>query len=533
MGHASLRPMTVDPLDLDQTLQGSREAEMPHIRATLAERLSNADEESFVEMLWALNALQTGRSQFALPFFRGLPVGALTEGILGPNAVYPWELETLGNELLASPRNNVFRFFNCRSWGAMTETVNILRNLEGAEYSARRHELNILREMGRIGARQFEWQRGFATTAAFYRSALIYGQGECARYFNDTHDISVADMSFVGFALMAAFHRHPVIRPRSDLHILHEMGVAPDKLRTALRRLARPFAEIASEASELRRDGAATAYKPSILRQYPCILMGSRRQRMRSPLPDLIVSRVTSGLFYDVVSGGGSVRDDYGRRFETYAHQLLTRNLAELLSEREWGYRVAGTLFHTPDIIVSNLKNEVTLVIECKAARMSIAARFGEDPSEERGYEEMAKGVAQIWRFYSHCRRKYSGRDALSGSKGLILALDDWFIARGPMIELVLKRAHSLADRMDPDIIIEDRRPVAFASIAELENVMETATIESFQATIDLASTADRLGWMFSSLHQELDVPKAQHRPYQFQEDIARLLPWWSLRGQG
>lgn len=490
----------------------SPDSEVHVLRAALSGCLSQADEESFIAMLWALNALQTDRPSPASGFFRAMPQGAAANGILGPHAIYPWELETLGNELFASTKASIYRTFDCRDWATIANTVNILRHLEGAEYSIRRNTLNILHEVGRIGARQFEWQRGFLNAATFYRSARIYGQGECARYFSETHGISIEDMTFVGFALMAAFLGQPVLRPHSDLRILEEMGVAPDKLERVLSRLARPSAHVAREARELRSTGEAVAYKPSIFRQYPCILMGPKGRRMYAPLPDLIVNRVTTGLFYDVIGGGGPVRADYGRRFEHYAYELLATMLSEVRFEREWPYRVSGTLFDTPDIIAADREGAVTLVIECKASKMSLAARFGEDSSDERGYEEMAKGVVQLWRFYSHCRRGFTGREAVQHAKGLVLVLDDWFMVRAHMAEKVLQRAADLADRMDTNILAVDRKPVGFTSIAELEDVLRTATRESFFATLDVATSADRRGWLLSSLHQEVDELKAEHR---------------------
>lgn len=142
-------------------------------------------------MLCRLGVLST-----PYPFFGSVPDEAATDGILGSHAIYPWELETLANELLAFPTASIFNLFDCQSWHDIADTVNVLRNLENAEYSVRRSKLNILQEMGRIGARQFEWQRGFSNKAVFYRSALIYGQGECAHYFATEHGFTVNDFTF-------------------------------------------------------------------------------------------------------------------------------------------------------------------------------------------------------------------------------------------------------------------------------------------------------------------------------------------------
>ena len=75
------------------------------LRGQLLRRLALADDELFITMLWSLNALQTGRGVRGREFFRSLPDGADTTGIQGNHAVYPWELETLGNELLSTPKH--------------------------------------------------------------------------------------------------------------------------------------------------------------------------------------------------------------------------------------------------------------------------------------------------------------------------------------------------------------------------------------------------------------------------------------------
>lgn len=502
-------------------------AELPRLRVALSTQLSVADDESFIRMLWALNALQTGRASTALPSIRNMPLGAMANGILGPVAIFPWELETLGNELLANGKHPIYRTFDSQSWPAIAGLIKLLRNLEDVEYGARRSKIDVFSEMGRISARQFEWQRGFANLAEFYRNAFVYGQGECSRYFEEMHGITVADMTLVGFTLMAGFWGLPAIRIDRDLTPLHGLGVNPQKIDRVISRIARPTALVRSEAAVLRQRGEAIAYKPSILRRFPCILMGPRARRMRAPLPELIANRVTSGLFYDLVDGDGSIRADYGRRFEAYAHALLSAMLSTTKFEPERSYRISGQRFDTPDILAISPSGEILLTIECKASRMGVNARFAEDPSGERGYEEIAKGVFQTWRFASHCRRGLTGLAINPAAKCLILALDDWFAARGPMLERVIHRATKLADSCDPEIISEDRRPVAFSSISELEATLRYATEESLLAAVDVAASIERRGWMFGAVHQELPNPKTPSKAYPFEDRIGELLPWW------
>lgn len=174
------------------TISAQRSDQLSTLRAGLAAKLASGDDAAFLRMLWALNALQTGRADNARRFLGPHPPDAETEGILGPHAIYPWELETLANELLVTPKSR-YQVFPCHDWNTIGDLVNQLRAVENAEYGARREELNILVEMGRIGARQFPWQRGHSGIPQLYRNAFVYGQGECSAYLLESTGLSIAN----------------------------------------------------------------------------------------------------------------------------------------------------------------------------------------------------------------------------------------------------------------------------------------------------------------------------------------------------
>ena len=499
--------------------------QLPALRMQFAAKLANADDFTFLRMLWTLHALQTGRSDEASDFLSGYPPEAMTAGILGQSAIYPWELETLANELLTTPKGP-YRTFNCGDWNAVGHLVNGLRAVENAEYGVRRGELNVFIEMGRIAARQFAWQRGFFDIPQLYRNAFIYGQGRCADYLQGSAGLAVSDMTFVGFALISVFNSSPKIRPVSDLHLLHDWGIDSEALHRVLDRISRPIGELRSVASLLRKVDLEVAYKPSILRQFPCISGGHRNRDLVAPLPNLIMDRVTNGLFYDVIGGGGQVRDEIGRRFESYCLALFSDMLKGTRFVSEATYRTRLGPIVTPDILMFDDQGAVQLAIECKASRMSVTARFGDSPEGERGYEEIAKGVTQLWRFFAHCRLRVAAERLADDFQGLILTMDEWFAGRSTLIPQIIARAHYLADAGVHNIPIVDRRPVAFCTISELETVLSTATSMSLLEAIRIGS-GERVGWIFSILHGEAKAEKTPPKDYPFLESLGELLPWY------
>jgi hypothetical protein len=246
---------------------------------------------------------------------------------------------------------------------------------------------------------------------------------------------------------------------------------------------------------------------------------------MIAPLPELIANRVSAGLFYDVIGGGGPVRAEVGGRFERYCHEFLSEMLPGVAFNREWRYRTPRGDIDTPDILMRSARGAVVVAIECKAARMGIEARFGDDPSAGRGYEEIARGVFQLWRFFAHCRQDLTGSTIEPDGLGLVLTLDEWFAARSTYLDEILVQANSLADKSGHDILPEDRRAIAFCSISDLEKVLVTATEESLLAVLVDAS-GDRRGWILTSLHADTAAPKVDPRDYPFSEALNELLPW-------
>ncbi|WP_439469524.1 hypothetical protein [Blastomonas fulva] len=158
---------------------------------------------------------------------------------------------------------------------------------------------------------------------------------------------------------------------------------------------------------------------------------------------------------------------------------------------------------------------------------MSVAARFGDAPGEDRGYEEIAKGVMQLWRFFAHCRQKNGPYQLARNAQGLILTMDEWFAGRATVIPQIVARANELADASAHEIPVADRTPVAFCTISELETVLVTATAASLQETVRIGS-GDRAGWIFSVLHAETQAEKTCTKDYPFTEALCDLLPWYA-----
>lgn len=246
-----------------------------HYRKKLNKLLSLAGDEDFIQLLWATHVLQTENPDPARKFLRPetIPDGAISAKMPSEYSIHKWEIETLANELMTVPkikpkRNGPIRSLRWDHFGASMDCVNWLRKLENVEYRIQKKRQDIFVEMGRISARQFDWERGFENIPQFYRNTFVYGQGRCAAQFEGMHGISLNRFSQVGFILFVSLKNFPIVRNDNTWVTL---GVDWEEVEKVLALIGRPFPKAAALARDRRRKTIHTADKPSILRQFPCL----------------------------------------------------------------------------------------------------------------------------------------------------------------------------------------------------------------------------------------------------------------------
>lgn len=498
-------------------------------RRKLNSTLSQADDEQFQILIWAADRLRAGdveRAQNLLMF----PPQAAAARIGDPYYIAPWELETLLNERLALPplqlrpdaRNRVL---NCRSFGALSQVVNLLRRLEDAEIGVALRRMNVMREIPRIGHRQFEWQRGFWHTETVYRWTFLFGGQLCQSYFEKKTGISIPLFIFYGVCVHGLFELNPgwTYRQLCELPTFN-----PELAAAGLRLLSAPIAEAREGARRLKRMARLTSYQPSQYRQTPLILHGDP-PRVSAPLRDLIQIRITSGLFYDVADAPQAVRNEISDRFEGYVRDLLEGSLPGLQATRSVTYRFNGNTLYSPDVLLKSAER-IAAIFECKARKMSFAARYAEDPIAEgnAGFDELVKGICQLWRFFAHAQLGLLPDTVVDPTTaGILLTLDNWTTMSGELQTELLGLARERSAAQHPEVLDEDRRRIVFCSVEELEQTLAGANEDQFLADLRLSVEDRYAGWILLNVHRDaFGEPKAM-RLYPFNDRLGDVLPWW------
>ncbi len=161
------------------------------------------------------------------------------------------------------------------------------------------------------------------------------------------------------------------------------------------------------------------------------------------PVPVLLLDRVTSGIYYDMLDefSSRSLLNEFtsflGGLFEKYVGKLLTEFYDELhlLPERHY-----GKCSRTVDWII--LEDNSAVLIECKSSRLTKRAKtFAEqDKLQEDLRKGVARGVKQLFRNKCDIENKIFGLEDLFDIKDLyflIIVLDPLYFANSIQRKLI------------------------------------------------------------------------------------------------
>jgi hypothetical protein len=251
-----------------------------------------------------------------------------------------------------------------------------------------------------------------------------------------------------------------------------------------------------------------TALLPSVLRKSPLISAESNPNQLTSPIPELILLRVTAGLYYDLIQGGQALLTEANERFEQYTTDLISTMMERFAISRAYRYGPKGAQTDTPDVLVKE-NGKIVVAAECKATKLTYLAQFAEDPFEaaKQQYTQIAKGVFQLWRFFSHIRRGILKEELALDAHAMVITLDTFLaMARDPQ-DKVFAEAKRLADQ-DGNITEEDRRPVIMCPIYDLEAIFAKATEDSFLVSLKASYEEKYSGWMYREVHRASQAAK-------------------------
>ncbi|VTZ65446.1 conserved hypothetical protein [Sinorhizobium medicae] len=512
-------------------MQGTHHYKLKAKKVRYRTWFERANDLDCLTLIWSVQALQSGHEKSARKFIT-YPKEAVTERMIGEFAIYKWELETIVTSLLTIPKDRPrlgkYRYTNLTQFSSLSSLVNYLRDIENNEYAKTGRADDIWEELYRIGQRQFSWQRGY-NSEQLYRYAYVYGQGECGTFFEQQNEISISTFLWLSLALFALTMEKPWI-PAPDVTSLKIRQTDMEKTLALhsieLSDARRKAKELNDEAVKKLRAPLRMAYMPSLLRQRPIIKNAGLVMTYCAPLPPLVMNRATAGLYYDIKQGPNKLLTEANARFEEYIRKLVEAYHPRLqaLQGQRYGPSKA-TEVDPPDCLVKD-GEEITMAIECKATKLTFEGQFAENPTiaAKHGFEQLAKGIFQLWRFFSHGRRGiYRAHTVAPSAHGIVLTMDSWMQMAAKLREGALERAKELA-AADPQITGDDMRMVVFVSVQELNDTFAQTETDDFMTVLGHAASEKYRGYGLPEVTRDCGVPLVRKG---FPLDVGEILPWW------
>ena len=247
---------------------------------------------------------------------------------------------------------------------------------------------------------------------------------------------------------------------------------------------------------------------------------------MICPLPQLLLRRVTSGLYYDIVKAAG-FDNPFGNSFQTYIGGVLKAACpAPPFSVRpEKPYFVGGNLHHGTDWVVSDSGGH--LFIECKTKRLRLDAKTRCDAeSLQKDVAVLAKAIAQHYR---------NIRDAIDAKTdwtpddrpiySLILTMEDWFIFSPHIDDLLNSHVKRLLGEARFDLSLLDEMPFTIASAHEFEIAIQIIGEMGIAKVMALKTKGHHRTWVLTAVLAEAFGDELKRINWAlFGDDLTRLL---------
>lgn len=246
---------------------------------------------------------------------------------------------------------------------------------------------------------QARWQYA-RDEARMFRAFHIYNDPKLAPIFKKLTGISVREMFLLALAITGAAKRQAGTNALQDYS---SFGVTQDARDTFFMITGTGLSDIRRNLKTFQRDDERWEFTWNPLEATPLINLDSQQTHLFfCPLPNLLLRRVTEGLFYDLCKGerqfGIEFGNAYGRAFESYVGRVLREvfdvDRFEIVGEQS--YMVNGQTKHGVDWIVSDATGNI--FIECKTRRLKQSAKeTSEDEALEKSLDELAEVVVQLY----------------------------------------------------------------------------------------------------------------------------------------
>jgi hypothetical protein len=380
--------------------------------------------------------------------------------------IYVWELQLLCREIVLHAAGDDDAL---ASTNGLISFVNHIRRID-EQISARtvNSGASAMKALHPLIQKQARWQH-VRYEAIMFRAFQIYDAPDLNPIVEPAIGLPVRALYTLAMAISGALSQVSYTNAAQDYEAFKVSGEMRDAF---FQRVGTTVEQLREALRALQRYDESWAFTWNALEKYPLInLDGHHSLQYFCPFPELLLRRVSEGLFYDMLNSTPDFGNKYGRAFERYVGMVLDEifGCEPFVVVGEQPYKVNGNVRHGVDWIVGD--GTGSIFIECKARRLKQEAReITDGKALQRSLDDLARAVVQLYRNVD---------DAIKGStqwkpNGLpifpfVVTYEDWYLFTPHVADHLLEcvRRQFAEANMQPGLL--EAMPFFVTSITEFE----------------------------------------------------------------
>lgn len=467
-------------------------------------------------MSWGVEAIRTERDNYAKRFL-SFPGSAADHKIGKPFFVPPWNIDSIINEKLLKYQTNAARRLNLRDWPAVVKLMNTYNGLANVDGHVDIQPGGIIAAMPRLFWPQYNWQVGYDNNMRIGKSWHVYVTPEGKLAFKNKHGVDLDDFLKVSFCAYAATMAYPAVK----LSYFDGLGLSRATVRRCLRIISGSFREQILLARQIRADDLPRDYKRSVVKERPLFSdMDGGEERFYVPSREMLLLRITDGLYYDIVY------DDNARRISgEYFEELAFQALSFYMSPMELIERDRPTSYgRSADLFALSKDGTLGLIVECKIRRIPQRVLSSANPWEDYkdDFNDIVKGIVQIWRtnhdLYAQMDRAMTG---------IVLQYESWTLMGNAFIQDLFRAAHTKAEALN--IPESSRIPVALVGYPDFETCLRSYNIKDIFGGITLSIETKFHGYQLQGVIDSFSQRSEREANFDYNDVASKAVSWWSL----
>jgi len=311
------------------------------------------------------------------------------------NGVYPWDISVLAREVVYASDDTPLACYKLRRWNDFSKALNYVKSVETTIVKSDIDTDNVLRELFRLGHREFAHQMGGLTRHTLIRYGMIFSDPGVMPIVQRQTGLSMQQILTIGLGIWGQYQSHAAVYAPTEDWL--KLGIKKADLETFFRLFSKPFSELKQVVHDNHRVDNTFFYQYNPLAAYPLVEF-TRDGKISYVCTSLhnFQARITGGVYYELYDDH-AFDNPYGEAFQSYIGRVSEETFKDTAVALYGEETDPAENKRRCDWIIDQL-DSFTLV-ECKTKRIAIPgyAVLNTDEQLQRQLDILADAVVQTY----------------------------------------------------------------------------------------------------------------------------------------